>query len=89
MISTEQEIARIHRLEVTGVITWLEAEALEAAAVADQPTSLVHALGRLQLADLQSRWLAGHANAGTGAATRYLAPSNRDQLIAQILDRVS
>ena len=88
-MSAGEEIARIRRLELAGVISWLEAEGLEAAVHEGRPTSMVHALARLPLTELQARWLSSRPEANTGAATRYAPPFSRDQLAAQILDRVS
>jgi len=85
MMPSEEEIARIRRLELAGVITWLEAAGLEAAVHEGQPSSMVHALGRLQLIDLQARWLLARPE-HTGAAV-YLPPT-REQLVDAILDRV-
>ena len=89
MMPSEEEIARIRRLELAGGITRPEAEVLVVAARKGQPMSLPHALSRLPLTELQARWLTGQSSAGTGAGTRYMPPSSRDQLVAAILDRVS
>jgi hypothetical protein len=83
----QEDFARIRRAELAGLITAVEAQVLEAALHDGRPTSMVHALGRLPLNELQGRWLATHP-AYNGQMPGGM-PASRDQLISQLLDRVT
>lgn len=80
------ELTRIRRMTAAGVISYLEAAELAAAAALGEPTSMVHALGRLPLVELQARWL---LLAEQGKNSLNFMPPGRDQLVAAIVDRTS
>jgi hypothetical protein len=85
------EIARVHRLEAADVITWWESAEL-IAGLTDGKRGAVHMLARLPLSELQGRWLLmlpSAARAIRGDGRSLVMPMSRDQLVAQILDRVS
>lgn len=85
-MSAADDLARIRRLEVAGVISYLEAAELTAGVQTGRPASMVHALGRLPLTELRARWL---LLADQGNQAMGFMPSSREQLVAAILDQAS
>lgn len=84
-----REIERIRRLEAADVIGWWEAADL-IAQLEDGKKSLIHTLGRLPLIDLQARFLqllSPEERAMEHGS--FAVPTDRDRLVAGILDRVS